>query len=86
MEREGGETTESKCGAPRKKSVKRKRRRKERERKKEKERKKGKTDETREKSRERQNEVVQSSHQRLATKRSISSNRRSRNYRYNSYY
>lgn len=32
------------------------------------------------------NEVVQSSYQRLATKRSISSNRRGRNYRYNSYY
>lgn len=32
------------------------------------------------------NEVVQSSYQRLATKRSISSNRRERNYPYNSYY
>lgn len=32
------------------------------------------------------NEVVQSSYQRLATKRSISSNRRGRNYPYNSYY
>lgn len=31
-------------------------------------------------------EVVRSPYQRLATKRSISSNRRGRNYRYNSYY
>lgn len=37
-------------------------------------------------SREPTNEVVQPSYQRLATKRSISSNRRGRNYRYNSYY
>lgn len=43
-------------------------------------------DETRENVERATNEVVQSSYQRLATKRSISSNRRGRNYPYNSYY
>lgn len=42
--------------------------------------------ETRENVERATNEVVQSSYQRLATKRSISSNRRGRNYPYNSYY
>ena len=65
------------------KSIKRGRRG---ERERERKRKRRKKDETRENVERATNEVVQSSYQRLATKRSISSNRRGRNYRYNSYY